>query len=67
MRSRRHTLVVEIECLDMQGSHSAEGRLLRWIETYGHTSTGHGFSFFKVGRIAGKPMKGRSTQEKVNG
>lgn len=58
-RSRRHILVVEIECLDTQGSHQAEDRLLRWIETFGPTSTNHGFEFFYIGRIAKKPMRGR--------
>jgi hypothetical protein len=62
-RLKRHTLVVEIECDDAQGSHDAETRLLRWLETFGHTSFGHGFTFFKVGRIAGKAMKGRTARE----
>lgn len=63
-RPRRHTIIVEIECLDPQGSHQAESRLLRWLETFGHTSVGHGFEFFKVGRVAGKPMKGRIKKPK---
>lgn len=58
-RSRRHLLAVEIECLDVQGSHDAEDRLIRWIETFGHTALGHGFEFFSVGRVAKKPMRGR--------
>jgi hypothetical protein len=59
MRTKRHTLVVEIECFDAQGSHEAEDRLLRWLETFGYTSPNHGFEFFMVGRIARKAMKGR--------
>jgi hypothetical protein len=59
VRTKRHTLVIEIECHDTQGSHEAEDRLLRWLETFGHTSVGHGFEFFMVGRISRKAMKGR--------
>lgn len=63
-RPYRHILVVEIECLDRQGSHEAEDRLLRWLETYGHTAPSHGFEFFTVGRIAAKAMRGRTKKEK---
>ena len=59
MRTKRRILIVEIECDDTQRSHEAEDRLMRWLETFGHTSGGHGFTFFKVGRIGGKAMKGR--------
>jgi len=58
-RGRRHILVVEIDCLDVQGSHAAEERLLRWVEHFGHTAPSFGFEFFSVGRIAGEPMKDR--------
>jgi len=58
MRSKRHTLAVEIDCHDVQGSHEAEDRLIRWLETFGHSSVGHVFEFFMVGRISRKPMKG---------
>jgi hypothetical protein len=58
-RGRRHTLVVEIDCFDVQGSREAEDRLLSWLETFGHTAPGHGFNFFTIGRVAAKPMKGR--------
>jgi hypothetical protein len=58
-RGRRHTLVVEIDCDDVQGPREAEDRLLRWLETFGHTAPGHGFEFFTVGRIAAKAMKDR--------
>jgi hypothetical protein len=51
---KRHTLVVEIECHDAQGSHQAEDRLLDWLETYGHTSVSHGFDFLTVRRVAKK-------------
>lgn len=51
-------MVVEIQCVDAQGSHDAEKRLIGWLTEYGHTSTNHDFAFFKVGRIAGKAMKG---------
>jgi len=58
-RARRHIFTVEIECVEVQGSHAAEDRLLRWIEHFGHTAQSFGFEFFSVGRIASKPMKGR--------
>lgn len=58
-RARRHKLVVEIECLDVQGSHAAEDRLLRWLETYGHTAPSHGFEFIDVGRISSRLVKTR--------
>lgn len=51
MKSRKHILIVEVECFDAQGSREAENRLLRWIETYGHTSTGHGFEFSKMSLV----------------
>lgn len=62
MRIKRHKLIVEIECDDAQGSRQAQDRLIRWIETFGHTAPSFGFDFFNVGRIAGLHilhMKGR--------
>jgi hypothetical protein len=45
--ARHHELVVEIECDDAQGSREAQDRLRRWIETFGHTAAGHGFTFLE--------------------
>jgi hypothetical protein len=28
-----------------KGSREAQARLMRWISTFGHTATGHGFTF----------------------
>ena len=53
-RSKRHTLCVEILCLDAQGQRQAQDRLHRWLETYGHTAPSHGFEFKTVGVITGK-------------
>ena len=64
-RRSRHFLVVEIECLDTQGAHQAEDRLLRWLEIYGHTASGHGFEFFSVGRVAAKPVRHRMKRKPV--
>lgn len=44
----KHLLVVEIECLDKQSHTEAQDRLVRWLETYGYTSPGHGFEFVAV-------------------
>lgn len=58
-RSKRHTLAIEIETDLTEGAHAAEDRLIRWLETFGHTSSSFGFRFFSLGRIAAKPLRGR--------
>jgi hypothetical protein len=59
--SRRQTLVVEIFVDWPVGSRQAQDRLHRWLETFGHTSSGHGFAFVNVGVLTGKRLsKARS-------
>lgn len=48
MKKKRHVLILEVECLDAQSPKAARDRVLRWIETNGHTSPGHGFTFWKM-------------------
>lgn len=57
-RKVKHQLVVEIECDDYQGQRQAQDRLHAWLETYGHTSAGHGFAFLSVGVLTGKRING---------
>jgi hypothetical protein len=45
---RKHSVVIEIECLDAQSGKQARERLVRWIEFYGHTTSSHGFDFTSV-------------------
>ena len=64
--SKRHILVVEIECLDTQGQRQAQDRLHRYLETYGYTSPGHGFEFKTVGVLAGKHLSSKPKRYKNN-
>lgn len=50
-RKLKHGLVVEIDCLDAQGQCQAQDRLVRWLEHYGYTASGHGFEFISVGAV----------------
>jgi hypothetical protein len=61
MREYRYTLVVEIQSTDA-GHRLAQDRLHRWLEHFGHTSSGHGFEFVSVGvqtakRLSKAPKK----------
>jgi hypothetical protein len=44
----KHILVLEIKCFDLQEQKKAQDRLIRWLETYGHTAAGHGFEFLTM-------------------
>jgi hypothetical protein len=63
MSAYRHKLVVEIDCLDAQGQRQAQNRLLRWLETFGHTAVGSGFEFKSVGVMTGKRVERRKGEE----
>lgn len=56
-RRRRNVLVVEILADLPEGQRQAQDRLHRWLETYGHTASGHGFGFVSVGVLTGKRLK----------
>lgn len=58
-RGHRHLITIEIETLDRQGTRAAQDRVLRWLETFGHTSPGHGFEFVSVGRFCYTPIRSR--------
>ncbi len=57
MRTRRHTLVVELLSDDAIGQRQAQDSLHGWLETFGHTASGHGFEFVSVGVLTGKRLK----------
>lgn len=59
----KHLLVIEIECLDKQSHTEARDRLVRWLETYGYTSPGHGFEFSSVDVMTRK----RSSASSIDG
>ena len=40
--------MLEIDCLDAQGREPATDCVHRWIETFGYTSSSHGFEFISV-------------------
>lgn len=48
--ANRFEVFVEIETLDAQTQREAQNRVQRWIETYGHTASGHGFEFVQMVR-----------------
>ena len=51
---RTHILCVEIEVQVAAGRHEAHRHLKNWIETFGHTSSLHGFKFINVSTTARK-------------
>lgn len=54
MSTKHHRIVVEIECLDEQGTKQAVDRVRRWLHTFGRDAQTHGFSF------VGEPRTARS-------
>lgn len=43
-----HIIRVQIRVRDQQSPAQAAERVHRWLETYGYTSTGHGFDFLRT-------------------
>ncbi|MCK1671042.1 hypothetical protein [Bradyrhizobium sp. 150] len=62
MRQYDNTLVITIRGHLPEGTRQAQNRLLRWLETYGHTSVGHGFDFLSVGVMTGKRVERRDRE-----
>lgn len=50
--ARKHIVKIEIECLDPQSNAQAKTRVQNWLETYGYTSSGHGFDFVTIEQTA---------------
>lgn len=57
MRTRRHSLVIHILTHEPKGQRQAQNHLYKWLETFGHSSGGHGFEFVSVGVLTGKRLK----------
>lgn len=60
---RHFTVEVDIETDDLQSAKEGGDRLLRWLETYGHTSVSHGFSFISIGETVTKSPSGKPVKE----
>jgi hypothetical protein len=54
MKQYKHALVVHVKSDVDRGQRQMQDRLLRWIATYGHTSSSFGFTFEGVGVITNK-------------
>jgi len=56
-KSTEHLVCVRISTLDPQSLPKARNRLLRWLETYGHTAPSHGFEFeYVIGATSNRPV-----------
>jgi hypothetical protein len=48
MKRKRHKIVLVIETIDAQSAEQARQRLHDWLETYGHSASGHGFELLET-------------------
>lgn len=56
MKTRQHTLVVDLLFDESCGQRQAQDHLHNWLETFCHTSSSHGFQFVSVGVHTGKRL-----------
>lgn len=57
-KSTQHLVCVWIETLDPQSLSQARNRVLRWLETFGHTAVNHGFEFTQMsGDTSNRPIE----------
>ncbi len=47
-RPRLHQLIIEVEFDERTGLSAARDKVGRWLGTFGHTASGHGFEFKTV-------------------
>lgn len=48
-RKYNHILLIEVSSDVDSGQRQMLARVIRWLETNGHTAAGHGFEFRRVG------------------